>query len=987
MRCRSIILGSRVVLALAVVCSCFGSHSWAVEANPQRSSVAQSPRDSLKQIAVDSGLKVELVANEPNIMSPVAVRFDEEGRMWVVQMRDYPTGPTKEDPARSRVSVLSDKDGDGFFETAVVFADDLPFATGVQPWLGGAFITMAGKVMYMKDTNGDGKADLKETWYTGFSQGNQQLRANHPRFGLDNHIYIANGLLGGKIVDARHPDAKPVSISGMDFRFDPRTRKFEAVSGMGQFGLTFDDFGNRFTCTNRNPVIHIVLEDRLLKKNPLVTVAGVVHDVAKAAGDSRLYSIGRVWTTSNLHAGTFTAACGVEVYRGDALPPEYYGNVFTCDPTARVVHREIMKADGVTFTSSRLPEEREFFATSDEWCCPVNLEVGPDGALYVVDMYRQVIEHPAWMPEELQKRKNLRAGSDRGRIYRVVRKDFERLNLPQLSEMTSKALVDQLASKNAWRHESAHRLLVQRGDKGIEPQLRQLALKNHSPVAQVQALRVLQALDLLDDKLLLQMLEDSNPRVIEQVIAVAEPRIPAEPAKRDQSPLLLRIAELTAHQDARVRFQARLTAMSLGNELKHPADEWELIAMRIAARGMSGIFLSQVLARPADLKWNVHDPKKFVVELARQAAASKEPREYLAAVYALIVNSEYGRVGLAAFLAQVSRGGESLESVRSALSSDANRELDEAFDMARRDAENSQVQEVRRCDSIDLLAFAPDGPTVLTNLAINDGSQPVRLRAIAALTLTQGFEPWKQLLGQLPAQTPSVQRAVLDGLFSSVERTSLLLDEIDAGRVKANVIDPIHAKLLLEHRDKPIKARAEKVLASAVPADRQKVLAEYQPVLTMQAEPSRGRAVFEKRCSICHKIGDIGVQLAPDISDSREKTPAQILTDIIQPNRAIDSNYFSYSATTTDGRVHTGILASETSTSVTLKQQEGRSETLRRDEIEELHNSGVSFMPEGLEKDIPLQDMADLISFIKNWRYLDADHSSTDSSPSPAAKP
>jgi putative heme-binding domain-containing protein len=157
-----------------------------------------------------------------------------------------------------------------------------------------------------------------------------------------------------------------------------------------------------------------------------------------------------------------------------------------------------------------------------------------------------------------------------------------------------------------------------------------------------------------------------------------------------------------------------------------------------------------------------------------------------------------------------------------------------------------------------------------------------------------------------------------------------------------------------------------------VPADREKVLAQYQPVLKMDAEPMRGKAIFKNRCSICHKIGDVGVQFAPDISDSREKKPEQLLTDILQPNRAIDSNYYSYTATTVDGRVHTGVLSAETSTSVTLKQQEGKSETLRRDEIEDLHNNGVSFMPEGLEKDIPMQDMADLISFIKNWRYLES---------------
>jgi putative heme-binding domain-containing protein len=212
------------------------------------------------------------------------------------------------------------------------------------------------------------------------------------------------------------------------------------------------------------------------------------------------------------------------------------------------------------------------------------------------------------------------------------------------------------------------------------------------------------------------------------------------------------------------------------------------------------------------------------------------------------------------------------------------------------------------------------------------------------------------------------------------------LEEIATGRIKAAVVDPIHLELLLNHKNRAIAARAKKILAASVPADREEVLAKYQPVLKMAAEPARGQAIFKNRCSICHKIGDVGVQFAPDISDSREKKPEQLLTDILQPNRAIDSNYYSYTATTVDGHVHTGVLAAETSTSVTLKQQEGKSETLRRDEIEDLHNNGVSFMPEGLEKDIPMQDMADLISFIKNWRYLDSSPSAGNAKPQADSK-
>jgi putative heme-binding domain-containing protein len=255
------------------------------------------------------------------------------------------------------------------------------------------------------------------------------------------------------------------------------------------------------------------------------------------------------------------------------------------------------------------------------------------------------------------------------------------------------------------------------------------------------------------------------------------------------------------------------------------------------------------------------------------------------------------------------------------------------------------------------------------------------LRAILALGNNQDLEPWRQLLASFVKATPAIQRAILHGMLSNPDRTSLLLDSIAAGEITPTVVDPAHVKQLLNSKDPALKSRAEKLLASAVPADREKALAQYRPILELKADASHGRAVFEKRCSVCHRIGSIGVQFAPDISDSRERTPIQLLTDILQPNRAIDSNYFSYTAITADGRVHTGVLAAETSTSITLKQQEGKSETIRRDEIEDLHSDGVSFMPEGLEKDIPPQDMADLISFVKNWRYLENPEQR------PAAKP
>ena len=248
-----------------------------------------SPEESLKHfVLADDNLQIEIVAAEPEVIDPVAIQFDEHGRLWVVELSDYPNGPEPGKPPLSRIKLLEDKDGDGRYETAHIFADKLLFATGVQPWDGGVIVTLAGEVAYFKDTDGDHKADLRETWFTGFAQANPQLRANHPTFGPDGWIYVANGLRGGNVIavkkdwpvkarregeapaeprskdnppsaarqEPRPPGAshdpanpQPVSLTGRDFKFDPLTGRYEAISGNGQFGMTFDAWGNRSCAT------------------------------------------------------------------------------------------------------------------------------------------------------------------------------------------------------------------------------------------------------------------------------------------------------------------------------------------------------------------------------------------------------------------------------------------------------------------------------------------------------------------------------------------------------------------------------------------------------------------------------------------------------------------------------------------------------------------------------------------------------------------
>ena len=949
-----------------------------------------SPDDSLKHFQLEAGLRIELAAAEPQVIDPVAMRFDEQGMLWVVEMRDYPHGPAQGEKAKSRIRILRDTDADGRFETAVTFADHLPFATGVQPWQGGVFVTLAGRIAYLKDATGDNVADIDETWFTGFAQENSQLRANHPRFALDNHIYVANGLRGGTIVNARDPQAKPIDLKQMDFRFDPRTGKGEAVSGGGQFGLTFDDYGNRFVCSNRNPVKHVVLEDRYLKRNPFLAVTAVTHDVAAAGELSKVFPISRAWTTSTLHAGQFTAACGLDIYRGDALPTEYYGNAFTCEPTGNLVHREVISPQGATFTSRPPHEGKEFLASPDEWFRPVNLEVGPEGAMYVVDMYRAVIEHPQFMPDELKNRPDLTLGDDRGRIYRVISAmpAPAASPRPELAKASSSDLVKLLSDSNAWWRETALRLLYERQDLSVQPDLEALVANGERPVARLAALHALAGMQMISEAVICRALCDGNAGVRRHGMLLAEPFLKSQNLQQ----AVLQAARKEGG-DASFRFQAALTLGELPEQeaigtlwplaLQSADDAWTRIAVASAVPTRPGSLLAALLSLPL---WTARQAsagqQQLAKELAALVGARKQPEE-IALVLAEVSRVRGGpsweetkRLVLLGMAQALARRGSSLWQLLDELpssSSEAAANAERLFARAAELAGQISADLTIREQAIALLAYAryDQAGAILTHLVNHEPAQQLRLRAIEALSLHRNPEIAALLLTNFASQTPIVRRAVLDAVLSNADRAKALLDEIEARRIGASELDRVRADRLVKHADPKVRQRAIKLLADALPEDRQKVLSEYQIALTLKADAGRGREVFQKNCSTCHRIAGIGVDVAPDIADSRVKKPDQLLVDILQPNRAIDSNFVNYIVASTDGRVFTGIVTSDTASSITLKQPEGKIVSLLRPDIEEIRSTGVSLMPEGLEKNIDQQQMADLISFIKNWRYLD----------------
>jgi len=950
-----------------------------------------TPQQAIKHFRLPAGLRIDLVASEPQIESPVAMAFDEDGRIWVVEMGDYPNGPAKGQKPQGRIRILEDRDGDGFYETSRVFADGLLFANGLMPWKDGVIVTMAPKITWLRDTDGDGKADREEVLYEGFAAQNPQLRVSHPNLGIDNWIYVANGLRGGQAKKSGQADAPAINLAGMDFRFDPISGKHEAISGMGQFGNTFDDWGRRFVCDNRHHLRHVVIENRYLKRNPYLAAPAVVEDISELEdgplfSGGKVYPISKNWTTSTLHEGRFTAACGVFIYRGDLLGGNHHGAAFTCEPTGNLVHEEILTQKGATFQSRPATKGVEFLATPDDWFRPVFITQGPDGALYIVDMYRAVIEHPDFMPPELQKRPDLTLGKDKGRIWRIgPDKNNVQPPRPQLGKATTVELVKLLSHPNAWWRTTAQRLLLQRQDRSAIEPLKTVVMANPEATNpghdRVLAAWLLESFGALDPTLIIAMLKDARPRVREHGVRLAESRLKAN------DELLRAITHLAVDPDSQVRFQV---ALSLGESdkssilpllatlaLADAGDKWARLAIASSVPNQAGQLLNLLFAQgrttPSRLLMlqelaeviGARQDRDEVSQLLRRMFTVPKGADLLRQMAVLNgVADGMGRRGtqLGAFLQTMPAEKRGLVKQSIALLEDL---AGFAIDP------EGEIKD--RILAVRLLAHASwkTAQPVLAKLLADDSAQEIRLAAVRSLASHPEPDVAGLLMKSWRTYTPAVRREVTEAMFRQPARLQFLLDEVEAKRVKPGDLDSLRTRQLVNHADARIRDRAKVLLHDNLPGDRKQVLARYQESLKLKGDPLRGRDIFKKNCATCHRVAGIGIDVGPDIADSRTKTLEALLVDILNPNQAIDNNYINYQVTTKSGKSLSGIIVAETASSITLKRAEGQSDSVLRQDIDEIQSSGVSLMPDGLEKAITIAEMTDLLVFLKNWRYLD----------------
>ena len=946
------------------------------------------PDKALATFQVAPGFKLEQVAAEPLVADPVAIAFDEECRLYVVEMRGY---SENKDERVSQVRLLVDEDGDGRFDKSTVFVDKLAWPTAVFCWAGGVLVADAPDICYFKDTTGDGVADERRVLYTGLGTSNVQGLANSFQWGLDNRIYVAISSSGADRIAPEAKDSKPLALRGRDLAIDPRTWAVTAVSGGAQHGLSFNDWGDRFVCSNSDHLQQVMYEDRYLARNPYLAALGPRRSIAADGPQADVFRTSPVepWRIVRTRlraqgivpgivegggrpAGYFTGATGATIYRGDAWPSEWRGLAIVGDVGSNLVHRKRLEVSGVGFVANRIDEQSEFVTSRDNWFRPVQFANAPDGTLYILDMYREVIEHPASLPPLIKKHLDLTSGRDQGRLYRIVPEGFKQPALPKIGQATTAELVALLGHANGWHRDTAARLLYQRQDKVAVPMLTKLASGSNVPLGRMHALYALAGFSALSDDVLLPRLADEHPRVRDHAVRLAES------LAADSTAIRAKLLALAADPELRVRYQV---AFSLG-ELP-PGAQRNRALVEIAQRdGADGYFRVAVLssleqgagevlaAIAADAKFRDTPPgKELLGSLATQIGKqqrAEDVAELLKTLAALakenapalqtIVQRLAAREGTP--LAQqvaAATGGKAEELMQSLLASAAKTAAQEEAPLKARVAAVEQLRLGKFADQHDLLAGLLE-PVVPTDL---------QSAALATLGSFEAPEAAELVLARFAALSPRLKGQATDVLVSRAPWTLALLTAIEAGNVSTSDVDPVRLKLLAEHRDEAIRSRAAKLLASAQLSKRGDVVEAYRVTLEMKGSAEMGKQVFAKICAACHKFGGVGHEIGPNLAAMKARGPEAILVNVLDPNREVNPQYLSYAVRLLDGRTLSGMISAETATGVTLRRAENLSDTILRIDIDQLKSTGLSLMPEGMERQIDKQTMADLLEYLK----------------------
>ncbi|PQO38130.1 PVC-type heme-binding CxxCH protein [Blastopirellula marina] len=931
-----------------------GGRHWVDDKTPP----PRSPQEEQASFQMEPGYRIELVAAEPLVKDPVAIAFDAQGRMFVAEYGDYPIGPEdSNDPPLSRIVWLEDTDGDGQMDKRHLFADNLNFCHSLMPHAGGILACAQDELILLQDTNNDGQADVRETLFGGFQPAHPQMQVGCPRWGLDNRIYLNYGV--GNVTGPGQTE--PTKIPRQEFWFDPITYEFGAASGTGQYGNTITAWGDRLFATNRNPIIATTMTDEQAARNKYAAIRGIQYDVAPSGGNSKVFPLVAMKSNWLSHAGTHTSACGTTAYVGDGLGKKMDDSVFACEPIGHLVTRAIVTRDGARLTSQRAREDADFLAATDTWFRPASLANGPDGMLYLADMYRLWVEHPKFLPPEIAAKLDWRAGEDRGRIWRIVPEHLKHLPTYQPPGNTPD-LVAMLESNNGWKRRTAQQLLVEGKKTEAAPALQEMASNSRSAFGRLHALWTLEGLGQLDQATLLSSLADKSPEVRAAAVRLAARHWDGDPEL--QKAMFARVGD--ANRWVRYQLALALGTTDVPNRIPalahlavHDGSDPDVAsAILSSTETCSGAVLVTAM--------NSHTlDDRLIRSLAKVVGARQDPAEVARTVTAISAFPNQHRKLVAMSGLAEGLGGKAKFDQFIASSQQQRQDLYQELTSI---AQDSKCSAEDRRDAIYLMTKCSlSDERLLPQLCLPQEPPIVQQAAITALASGLTEKRGRVLLNIWQDMAPSSRATTLTLLLRQPIGIELVLEKVRAGQIPAKQISLDQQTQIRKHPSEAIRKQAEALFGQPASADRAAVLAKYEPATHTIGSPLTGRAVFLKQCAKCHVPAEPGgPSVGPDLADSLNRPREAILFDILDPSGKVEPKYAASQILTTSGQTYSGIVTQETPQTVVLQTADGKTQEIARAEIDLFQTSDQSLMPSGLEKEISLDQMADLLEFLKS---------------------
>ena len=961
-----------------------------------------SPADAPATMRVHPGFAVDLAVAEPLLASPVAVSWDEDGRLFVAEMRGY-----SEDQGErlGRIRLLHDDDRDGTYDRATIFAADLAWPTAVVAWGGGIFVGDAPDIFYMKDRDGDGVADERRKVFTGFGTWNVQGLLNSFAYDIDNRIHGSASSGGGTIrrVNAKgEPEGPEVPVGGRDFSFDPRTLDFRTETGGAQHGRSTDTIGNVYVCHNSDHCIRCMVDDRFLSRNRFFPAPSAKASIAVEGPQATVFRMSPVepWRVLRTRlraagiveggveaggrpAGYFTSATGITFVRGDAVG-DLAGMLIVGDVGSNIIHRKRLMPHGAGVRAERVDPESELVASTDIWFRPVQFANGPDGALWIIDMQREVIEHPKSLDPPIKKHLDLTSGRDTGRLWRLVAAQpadtaRSRRPPPRLSQATTPELVALLAHSNGWHRDTAQRLLVERADPTAVPLLHALARDDGGPAAaRVHAAQALAGLGELAAADLRAMLAAQDPLVRVAAVRLAEPLVAdAASGAKELSATLVPLAATEPEITVRLALATIAGCMADGPRFemlrtlleRDGDDSWCRYAAFTSLRGDAGKIVEAWLADPGRLagKQAAAALPGLVTQVGRRHDADELAR-IVAGIDRLAQPPAAGAPDkrheatalLGELAAALAATNSSLAKVEPAEATRALVDRLTAFNLAvaadRTAAVPARLRAVR--------GLGLGSPAAVERLLVPEEPAEVVTAAIDTLDRSRDPAAGAVLAGAIPRLSPSARQEAAAALVRNADRARLLLDAIAAGAMPAADLERQTAGALWAFPDAAVRALAAEVLGPAPPANREPLVVAYRASLPRQGDAVAGKTIFRQQCASCHRVDGEGREIGPALSAVKSRGQEAFLLGILDPNREALPGYLAHAAVTADGRVVTGIVVAQSDGSVTLRTAGGTDTTIPRDDLESFTNTKRSLMPEGFEKTIDARGMADLIAYL-----------------------